>query len=91
MHAENADDIEYDKYEISAKNVKQFNKAREIPDTVVHTENVEHRDGRYDKVWHRIHVAMKIVMWDILKTQIEAKIKSEKICKHEYCNISNHQ
>ena len=68
MHNKNADGIEYDKYQISANDVKKLNETSKIPNTMVHTQNIEHRDGRYDKVWHRVHIATNIVMWDILKT-----------------------
>ena len=65
MHEEHAESIQYEEYQVGADHVKELDEAREVPDTVVQTEEVKHRDGAHDEVGHRDKVAPEVVVRDL--------------------------
>ena len=74
IQEENAKDIENEENEVCTNDIQKLYEAREIPDTMVHTKNIENCDGHHNEVWHRFHIPAKIVMWNQLETEIESKI-----------------
>lgn len=65
VHEEHAEGIQYEEYQVGADHIEELDEAREVPDTVVQAEEVEHRDGAHDEVGHREEIAPEIVVRDL--------------------------
>ena len=91
MHEEHAERIQYEKYQVGADHVEELDETCEVPDAVIQTEKVEHRDGADDKVRHREEVAPEIVVRDCREREVEAEEQAEEVGENEDTGVGDHQ
>ena len=91
MHEEHAEGIQYEEYQVGADHIEELDEAREVPDAVVQSEEVEHRDGADDEVGHREEVAPEIVVRDRREREVEAEEQAEEVGENEDTGVGDHQ
>lgn len=91
VHEEHAEGIQYEEYQVGADHIEELDEAREVPDAVVQSEEVEHRDGAHDEVRHREKVAPEVVVRDLREREVEAEEQAEEVGEDEDTGVSDHQ
>ena len=91
LHEEHAEGIQYEEYQVGADHIEELDEACEVPDAVIQTEKVEHRDGADDKVGHREEVAPEVVRRDLREREVEAEEQAEEVSEDEDAGVGDHQ
>ncbi len=91
LHEEHAERVQYEEYQVGADHIEELDEACEVPDAVVQTEKVEHRDGADDKVRHREEVAPEVVRRDRREREVEAEEQAEEVGENKDTGVGDHQ